>query len=177
MKKVGLIVREKIMEEIKAGVKDTTGCFFVAFNKVRAFPYNVLRNNLKGAGARVFVAKNSLFRKVFQELEWGNLGGFLEGETGVIFVYDKDVVKACKILVEFSKQSEVLKLKGGFVGKQKITSEQVSNLAKLPAKEVLLAMALRGLISPLTGFMGALNQIILKFVWAIEEIKKVKSEK
>lgn len=175
MKKIGLIVREKIIEEIKAGVKDTTGCFFVDFNKVGAFPYNVLRNNLKGAGARVFVAKNSLFRKVFKELEWENLGGFLEGETGVVFVYDKDVVKACKILVEFSKQKEILKLiKGGFVGKQKITSEQVSNLSKLPAKEVLLAMALRGLTSPLTGFMGALSQIILKFVWTIEEIKKKK---
>jgi len=50
-------------------------------------------------------------------------------------------------------------------------------LAKLPSKEVLLGMAVSALAAPLSGFANVLNQVILKFVWAIEEIKKTKDKK
>ena len=90
---------------------------------------------------------------------------------------DKDIVKTCKVLSEFAKEKEVLKVKGGVVKAKKITSDEVDTMAKLPTKEVLLGMAVYGMASPLSGFVNSLNQVILKFVWAIEEIKKVKDKK
>jgi large subunit ribosomal protein L10 len=177
MKRIGLLVREKTIDDIKERTKDITGCFFVSFNKVKAFPYNTLRNELRGMGSKVFVAKNSMFKRAFQELGYQDCDALLEGETGVVFVYDKDVVKTCKVLMDFSKEKEVLEVRGGLLGDQKLTSAQVSALAKLPSKEVLLGAAVSSLASPLTGFLGVLNQMILKFVWVVEEIKKTKEQK
>ncbi|UCD15743.1 MAG: 50S ribosomal protein L10 [Candidatus Omnitrophota bacterium] len=174
MKRIGLVFREKIIEEIKERVQDTKGCFFVGFNKVKASPYNCLRNDLHKVGSKVLVTKNSLLKRAFTDLGWQDLDGFLEGETGIVFVYDKDIVGACKIMVNFSKEREVLQIKGGFLGGEKVDSKQVAALAKLPSKEILLGMAVRGMASPLTGFVGALNQIILKFVWVVQEIKNKK---
>jgi large subunit ribosomal protein L10 len=177
IKKIGLLTKEKIVDELKERVKDIQGCFFIGFNKVEAFGFNTLRNNLKAAGADVFVAKNSLFKKALNDLGWQDLSGLLGTETGIVLVYDADIVKSCKILVDFAKASEILQLKGGVINEKKISSEEMNSLAKLPSREVLLGMAVAAIASPLTSFVSSLNQIILKFVWTVQEIKKVKEKK
>jgi large subunit ribosomal protein L10 len=110
------------------------------------------------------------------DLGWEDLNGFLGQGTGIVFVYNKDIVKACKILVDFSKENENLQLRGGFLKTQKITPEELNALAKLPPKEILLGMVVNGFASPLMSFMSAMNNIILKFLWVVEEIKKTKTQ-
>lgn len=175
MKTVGLDVKEKIITEVKQSIKDSQGCFFINFNKVKASAVSQLRNNLRDCGAKVFVAKNSLLKLAFDQHAKDDLDGFLAQETAIVFVYDKDIVKTCKSLVDFTKENEALQLRGGFLKKDKITAEGLTALAKLPPKEVLLGMAVSAIASPLTGFVAALNQIVLKFVWVVEEIKKQKT--
>jgi large subunit ribosomal protein L10 len=177
MKKIGLLTREKIVEELKEKVANTDGLFFISFNKVKAFPLNVLRNNLKDSQASIFVTKNSLFKKALSELGWEGIDELVDTETGIVFVGDEDVVKPCKILVEFAKESETLQIKGGVINDKKVTSKEVVALAKLPSKEVLLGMAVSAIASPLSGFVNSLNQIILKFVWTISEVKEAKEKK
>ena len=173
MKRIGVIVREKIVDEIKGNIKEAEGCFFLNFNRVKAFPVSQLRNNLRTIGASVYVAKNSLLEKAFDERK-ENLNNFVGQETAVVFIHDKDIVKICKALVDFAKENEILQIKGGFIKDKMVTSEEVTTLSKLPPKEILLGMAVSGIASPLTSFVSTLNQVVLKFVWAIEEIKKSK---
>ncbi|MEI8350327.1 MAG: 50S ribosomal protein L10 [Candidatus Omnitrophota bacterium] len=177
MKRIGQVAREKIIEEIRTDYQKSEGCFFVNFNKVKASSISQLRNNLRVGAAHIYVAKNALLQKAFDEVDKQGLAGFLNGETGVVFVYDKDIVKTCKALVDFAKENEILQLKGGFLKNRKITTEDVAALAKLPPKEVLLSMAVSALASPVTGFLSTLNQIVLKFVWVLEEVKKTKEKK
>ena len=177
VKKIGLVVAERIVEDLKKGVKDTEGCFFVGFNKVGAYPFNELRNNLRDIGAKIFVAKNSLFKRALGELGWEDIDDLLETETGVVIVKDEDVVKVCKSLVEFTKETEALQLKGGFIKDKKVGSKELSSLAKLPSREILIGMVVSSFAAPMSGFLNTLNQIILKFVWVVEEIKKTKEQK
>jgi len=177
VKKIGLVVAERIVEDLKKEVKDTEGCFFVGFNKVGAYPFNELRNNLRDIGAKIFVAKNSLFKRALGELGREDIDSLLETETGVVIVKDEDVVKVCKTLVEFTKETEALQLKGGFIKDKKVDSKELSSLAKLPSREILIGMVVSSFAAPMSGFLNALNQIILKFVWVVEEIKKTKEQK
>jgi large subunit ribosomal protein L10 len=176
-KKIGLLTRERIVEEIKQNLKGTEGCFFISFNKVGAFPFNQLRNNLRDSGATIFVAKNSLFKKTLGELGWEDIGSFLEAETGLVIVKDQDVAGPCKILAEFTKETEALSLKGGLIRDKKVTPKELNTLAKLPSREVLIGQVVFSFAFPLSGFLNALNQIILKFVWVIQEVKKLKEKK
>jgi len=176
-KKIGLLTRERIVDELKQGIKSTEGCFFINFSKVGAFPFNELRNNLRESGARIFVAKNSLFERALKELGWSDVDNLVEAETGVVIVNDEDVVKACKVLVDFAKENEFLQLKGGVIKDKRISSKELKTIAKLPSREILIGRVVSSFASPLSGFLNALNQIILKFVWVIEEIKKIKQEK
>jgi len=176
MKKVGLIVREKIIDDIKGGAKDASACFFVKLNRIPAFSLNTMRNGLQRQGAKLFMAKNTLIKRAFKDVGYDDLEGLLGHETGVIFVHDQDAVKACKTLVDFTKDNEnVVELRGGFLSSKKISSKDMTDLAKLPSREVMLGMALGTMVAPLTGFLVSMNQVILKFVWTVEEIKKKKS--
>lgn len=175
MKKIGLLSREKIVEEIKQKVQNAQGCFFIGYGKIEAFAINTTRNDLQRIGARVFTARNSLFEKAFSSLGNTDLDGFFDGETSIVLVQKGDLAEVCKLLVDLAKENENFKIKGGILKDKKITPADLAAIAKLPSREVILAMALRGMASPLTGFLGVMNQVILKFVWAIEEIKKKKS--
>ena len=174
MKKIGLLAKEKIVEEIQHRIKDTQASFFIGFNKADASSFNGLRNNLKKANTNIFISKNSLLHIAFKKLGWKDFDTFLDAETGIVFVYDKDVVRACKILVDFTKEKEMLRLKGGVLNEKRITPQELTDLAKLPSKEIILSMAVSGIASPITGFLTVLNQIILKFLWVVEEVKKKK---
>lgn len=170
---IGTIVREKVVSELKENLSQSEGCFFVNFNKVKAFSISQLRNNLRTIKSKVCVAKNSLLSKAF-DANSESIASFISGETAVIFVYDKDVVKTAKALVDFAKENEILKVQGGFLNNKAVSQADLNALAKLPPKEVLLGMAVSGLASPITGFVSTLNQVMLKFVWTVEAIKKNK---
>lgn len=174
MEKIGALTRRVILEEAQDKIKKSGSCFFVGFSKLPAFPLNLLRNNIRRAGGQMFLVKNALLKKAFDTTGWQANPSFFEKETAVVFCYDKDMVGLCKVLVDFTKDNESFFLKGGFLADKKIEAQDISSLAKLPPKEVLIAQVVSGFASPLTGFVCTLNQIIVKFVLVLEEVKKKK---
>ena len=83
--------------------------------------------------------------------------------------------KVSKALVDFSKENTGLILKGGFLNEKYLSDNDIIEISKLPSREVLLAQAVMTIASPLSGFVATLNNVILKFVWLVEELKKKKS--
>ena len=119
-----------------------------------------------------------MFKRVFDDLGWQDQEGFLgQKETGAVLVSDKDLVSACKLMVDFAKENEVLEIKGAQISSKKMSVKEVQAMAKLPSREVLLGMAVSGLAAPLSSFSRCLNQTIAKFVWAVEAIRKTKDKK
>ena len=55
-----------------------------------------------------------------------------------------------------------------------MTSDEVVALSKLPSKDVLLSMVLRGLQGPISGFANASQGILRKAVYAFNAIKENK---
>ena len=109
-------------------------------------------------------------------MKWEDCADFFEAETGLVYVREGDIVKACKMLTDFAKDNEVLEIKGGLIDDRKITKKEVKALAGLPSRQVLLGMAVSTLAAPLSGFLNCLNQVILKFVWVVKEVEKKKSQ-
>ncbi len=172
-KTIGLAIRENIIKKIQERINNSSVYFFIGFNNVKSSALSQLRNDLRVVDSYVFVAKNSLINKALKNTNLENVGDYLQGETGIISVYNEDIVKPCKAVVDFTKENEAFVIKGGIIEGRKISKEELESLAKLPGREVLLAQAVSGLAAPLTGFLTCLNQIILKFVWVTKEISKV----
>ncbi len=173
MKKVGLLYREKVVEEVKKRWQSSQACIFVNFSRFGAFAFNTLRNELKKEKANMLVSRNTLTRRALNDLGV-EAEDLVEGSTAMVFVGDSDIVKVCKVLVGVTKENESFVIKGGILKDKKVGSKDIEELSKLPSRDVLLATAIMTMVSPLSGFMAALNNVILKFVWLVEEIKKKK---
>ena len=71
--------------------------------------------------------------------------GFLEGQLATGFALE-EAPSLAKALVDFAKDDDKVTLRGGFLGTEFLTAEQVESLAKLPSLEQLRAQ-IAGLLS------------------------------
>ena len=174
MKKIGVLYREKAVEKITDSWSQCQARIFVNFNKVSAFNFNMLRNILKKEGSSFFVSRNSLIKRALKDIPNVSIGDFVEGSTGIVFAGYDDIIRISKILFDFSKENEGFALKGAVLDDKQLGFDELERISKLPSKDVLIAQAVMGIASPLSGFVGVLNSILAKFLYLIEEIKKKK---
>ncbi|GAA0996531.1 50S ribosomal protein L10 [Acrocarpospora macrocephala] len=91
-----------------------------------------------GGNAKFAVAKNTLTKIAANNAGITSLDGLLTGPTAIAFVKG-DVVEAAKGLREFAKANPLLVIKGGVVDGKPMTPAEISKLADLESREVLLA--------------------------------------
>jgi SAM-dependent methyltransferase len=110
-----------------------------------------------------YIAKEIGFDKIPDES--------LEGPVGVAFSKE-DEISAAKIIHEFSKKNENLKLRAALFEGRVLTLEETKQLAMLPGKEELLSKLVFLLNSPIQGFHSVLNNTITGFVRVLDAIKE-----
>ncbi|WP_298327316.1 50S ribosomal protein L10 [Haloactinopolyspora sp.] len=96
-----------------------------------------LRRSL-GANASYTVVKNTLTKLAAKEAGVTGLDDYLVGPSAIAFVKG-DPVEAAKGLRDFAKANPVLVVKGGLFDGEPVSSEQITKLADLESREVLLA--------------------------------------
>lgn len=156
MKRVGQLYREKLVSQIKEGIDGSSSVFLFRYSNISSGKINALRKNLRTSGASMFVSKNSIAKVALKELEIEKLSESVEGQTAFIWT-NHDAVEISKILTEFTKECAEASVPGGLLEGRVLSQAQVVELSELPSKEILLAMLLAAIKSPLTRFASALN--------------------
>jgi large subunit ribosomal protein L10 len=174
MKKLGLIVKEISENRIKKQLKESGTVFIVKYSGVSSPDLSNLRLKLKNSQADLFVAKNSVARRALKQAGLEDLSKKIDGPSCFIFVKDEPV-SASKLLCEFSKAHEQLKLEGGLLKDKILERKDIEALAKLPSKEVLRAQVVMTLNRPISGFVIVLNQTLKKFVYCLDQIRQKKA--
>jgi len=106
-----------------------------------------LRRRAREVGAEFHIVKNTLASLAFKEQGMPLPEGFFEGSTAVGFAF-QDAAGLTKVLTEFMRTTEFLKIKGGYLGKQPMTAEDVKTLAELPPLPVMRAQLMGTLLAP-----------------------------
>lgn len=173
MKRLGILFKESSESRIKKSLKESGGFFVVKYSGLSGPDLNTLRQSLKGAKAELFVIRNNIARRALKDLKNEDLLKLIDGPSGFVFAKDEPA-GISKILYNFSKGHENLKLEGGFLNNRLINREDIEILAKLPSREVLIAQALMAMKSPITGLVLVLKGNLRKLVYCIEQIKNKK---
>jgi large subunit ribosomal protein L10 len=119
-----------------------------------------LRGRLRGADTEFTVVKNTLARRAASEGGRDALLPYLEGPTGLAWV-GGDAAVAAKALAGFaSEHRDRITIKGGLLEGADLPAGDVERLARLPAREVLLAQLAGGVASPLSGLAGRLSGLV-----------------
>jgi large subunit ribosomal protein L10 len=82
-----------------------------------------------------------------------------ENIEGAVFAAfsSADPIAIPKLISDFTKEFEKLKITGGIMENKILSASQVKALALIPSKEILLAKLLGLLQSPITGFVRVLH--------------------
>lgn len=174
MKKIGLLVKETSDSRIKESFKSSKGLIIVKYSGVSSPDMSSLRKTLKGAGANLFVVKNSIARRTMEELGLNDLIGSVETPCGMIFFKDEPV-DTSKVLCTFRKDHEKLVLEGGFLVDRLLTRKDIETMSKLPSRDALRAQVVGVLNRPIAGLVIVLNQTLKKFVYCLDQVKLKKS--
>jgi len=173
MKKIGLIVKEVSENRIKNTLKDSYAMFIIKYSGLSSPDISALRLVLRKADAKLFVAKNSVARRALKDSGLEPLVKSIDGPCGLIFVKEEPV-GASKVLYNFYKDHNKLVLEAGVLKDKIIEKKDIEAMSKLPSKEALRAQAVCTLNAPIAGLAIALNQILVKFVICVDQIRQKK---
>ena len=76
--------KQAILKEIKEALDGQSYAVLMNFKGLRVDQINSLRNQLVQFKARLLVVKNTFFKRVAEELGWGDVSKFLQGPSAVI---------------------------------------------------------------------------------------------
>lgn len=129
-----------------------------------------LREGLSGT-ATYAVVKNTLAARAAKDAGLEGLEALFVGPTAVAFVTG-DPVEAAKGLRDFSKESDKLVLKGGILEGNLLSAADVSKLASLESREVLLAMAAGAFKASLFGAAYLLQAPLSQAVRTVDALRE-----
>ncbi len=160
--------KEQLVTELSDKIKGAKALYYTDFTGLNVKRMTELRRRFRKAGVEYVVIKNTLALRAVNES--GLTGTRLRGPTGV--VVSRDPVAAAKLLTDFAKENEQKPtVKGGLLDGVAIDEAQVKKLASLPSREQMLADLGAGLMSPMAGFVGALNGLMYMMVGALEALR------
>ncbi len=132
-----------------------------------------LRKQLRSANAEYRVVKNTLAVRASEGTIFSGVTGYLKGPTGLVIGYD-DPVLPTKILRDFimaEKREEKIKITIGVLEGKMVQPAELAAVAKLPKREVLIAMLLSAMQGPARGLVYTLSAVLSKFVRVIAAIQ------
>lgn len=139
--------------DIREGLENAEAVFLTEYRGLSVQAVQDLRRSLRAAGAEYKVVKMTLAKLAAGDAGIDGLDEYLAGPTALAFA-NSDPVATAKALKEFSKDHEVFILKAGYFSGNILSPEEVSKLAEIEPREMLLAKIAGAARAPLYSAAG-----------------------
>ena len=149
------------VEELSELLKSSIAGVLVDYSGITVEDDTKLRKELREAGVKYSVEKNTLLRFAMNNVGYEGLTDVLNGTTALA-VSENDETAAARILGKYAETHENFKLKAGFVGDELYDAAGVMALSKIPSKEVLLAQLVGSLQGPIQKLAATLDALATK---------------
>ncbi len=162
------------VESLKKVFVENEGILFTDHSGLKAQDAVNIRDKLVESESYLKVIKNTLgliaAKEVFSDL---NLDDIFKGPTSIV-VAQKDMVRAAKVLKEFSKELKTLIIKAGILENRLINNDKIKKMADLPSREVLLVKLVAAIQSPISGLVNTLSGVTRNLVTVLDAVRAKK---
>jgi len=155
--------------EIRARLTESDAAVLTEYRGLKVSELADLRGALRPAGTEFKIYKNTLARRAAEEAGLNELVPLLEGPTAIAFVKG-DAVIAAKALRDFGRTNVALVLKGGLLGDKILAPAEITELADVPPRDVLLARLAGGLQAPLAKAASLFGALQRKTAYAFQAL-------
>ncbi len=160
--------------EMKELFENSSSLFVTDYQGLNVSDMTALRTSLREKNVRFLIAKNTLMKIAAQEAGLTGIEDHLIGPTALAFTND-DPAAAAKILNDSFKKKELPRMKVFVVDDEVFEAAQISRLADLPPKEILLSQVVAAVEAPLTSLVGSLDGFFRELVGSIDALADKKN--
>lgn len=163
IKKKPAALKAQILDQTGGLLQDSQAVILTEYRGLTVPQMGDIRRKLREAGDNDFsVVKNTLFRRAAEVdgvIDPG-LDAALNGTTAAVFAKG-DPIAAAKALVDYiaANRNTPLAIKGGVVEGRFQSAADIDALARIPPRDVLIAMILGAFQSPLVNFAATLQAV------------------
>jgi large subunit ribosomal protein L10 len=147
--------KKELVTTLNGIFRDTNVVVVAHYSGLNVAQMQILRKQMKHAGAAVKVAKNRLAKIALEGTDAAAIVPLLKGPT--LIAYSGDPVAAPKVAADFAKANEKFVILGGAMGKTVLDPNGVKALASLPSLDELRAKIIGLVVAPATKIAQLVN--------------------
>lgn len=153
----------KKQSTVDALVKEFTGAstiYLVNFEKVTVGKDNALRKVLRQKGVKYRAVKNTLLKRVLDQLGYKGFDDALIGASAILVAPQDDPMLPAREIVEFQKTNpDLMPAKKIHFEGDILPGSELANIAKMPGRKELLAQIVMAILSPGSRIVGAVKAL------------------
>ncbi|MDH3310916.1 MAG: 50S ribosomal protein L10 [Gammaproteobacteria bacterium] len=165
--------KKAVVAEVSGKLTGAQAAMLAEYRGLSVAQMTTLRRQAHESNVFLRVVKNSLARRAVEGTDFECLKDQMIGPLA--FAVSADPVAVAKILSEFAKENEALKIKVGAMDGKLMSLAQIQALAILPGREQLLALLLGTLQAPVQKFVQTMNEVPAKFVRTLAAVRDAKT--
>ena len=169
---LGIEEKKAVVAEVAEQFQAAQAAVLAEYRGLSVAQMTELRGKARQSRVYLRVVKNTLTRRAIEGSKYECLRDQLSGPLALAIAEDPVVV--AKLLADFAKDNEMLKIRAGAMGGKLMSLQQVEALAKLPSREQLLATLVGTLQAPIAKFVRTLNEVPAKFVRTLAAVRDAK---
>lgn len=155
--------KEQIVSELQGKLKEAKLGVLTSFSGMNVAKMETLRTALRKSNAELKVVKNTLLGIASKETDFSILADHFKWPVAVVLSH-KDPVGPTKVLIDFAKKNPELEIKIGVLDGKLLTKSDISALAELPSRDVLLGKLVSVMAAVPTSFVTVLSGVPRSFV-------------
>jgi large subunit ribosomal protein L10 len=141
--------KEVAIKELNEKFARAKSAVLAEFSKLDVAAVTQLRKKCRDGGVEYRVIKNTLAKRAAKGTPMESLSDEFTGPVAVALGYG-DVIAPAKILTDFAKGLETIKLRGGMLDGRKLDAQGVKAFAKMPGIQELRGQIVGLLMEPAT---------------------------
>jgi large subunit ribosomal protein L10 len=168
--------KRQAVAELAEMLRSSSAVAVADYRGLKVSDMQTVRRTLRDSGVRLTVAKNRLLKIAAAEADRTELTPMLEGPTALASIEGDEATMAKALADAFRPYSRVVTIRGGMLGNRPIDAAQLTQLASLPSREVLLGKAAGGMAAPLTAMAGVLAANLRNLVGVLNAVADKKQQ-
>lgn len=166
--------KQRDLNALTEQLNDAKSAMVVGFNKVTVAKDQEFRNQLRDAGAKYQVVKNTIARRAVKETPYQDLEDNFLGMSAIAWTNEDPVVLSKAVSKFIKDNAEIYSFKTGMVEGRVVDFTQVQSIASLPSKEELIAKVLFLLNAPAQRLATVISAVPRNLAIVIKQIGDTK---
>jgi len=164
--------KKELVKDLVDKLKKQKTVVFFDYTGLKVEQFQELRGKLREQGIDCQVIKKTLIDLALEKagLKIPDKIKKMPGQVALVLGYEDEVIPA-KILYDFAKANEEVKIITGIVQGDYLENEAIISLAQLPSKQELLSKLVGSISGPVYGLVNVLQGNLRKLVYILKSCK------